>query len=461
LIRSLALSVLFLPFAGYAQFQVSQELTAGWTPVGSTLDFASVATGNSLVLNLELTNTFADLVTINSLSIGGTGEVPFSLPGNFIFELPYALAPGRSWNFQVGFSPSSLGSFSATLQVNSSVVLTLTGTGSSPAGDGTYAPTILDQGVAVTSSNPIDFGRVQMGTSSTQTLTILNGNPGPITISTIAVAGNGFSGPSGITLPCTLAPNQSQTFQIAFAPVAPNAAAGSLTINQTTFPLAASGFLAPFPLVSITFDQNTTTSAQQRTAIISLNAPANADTSGNLTLTFQPAAASATGDSAIQFLSGNPTVAGVTIHKGDTSANFVFQTGTTAGAISFALTLDNGSRASKTLTIAPETVQVNLSTAVAETGQLVLSLTGYDNTHAASQMAFTFYDTKGNVVAPGTLKADASQAFSGYYSANPMAGGAFALRASFPVTGDVTQIKTVQVEIVNPAGTATLPMIKF
>jgi hypothetical protein len=307
---------------------------------------------------------------------------------------------------------------------------------------------------------------VEIGRSAQQTFSIANPTSTAIPVSSLQVSGPGFAQTSGLSVPFNVQPGASINLQVTFSPSVANAVQGVLSVNQQTFILTGSGYAQPFPAVSIVFDQGSARSAQQRSLTISMASPATADTSGNLELTFTPSSPDANDDSAIQFLSGNPRIAAVTIHKGDTLAYFgsstqaAFQTGATVGQIGFHLKLGNGMEAENSLSIPAETVQINSATAVAEPGQVILSLTGLDNTHAASQMAFTFYDSSGKAISPGAIQTDASQIFAKYFAGNP-GGGAFALRAAFPVTGDSKQIAGARVQITNPAGSTQTPAISF
>lgn len=450
------IAILF-PLTAWGQLQLSVVRNGAPQPVGAALDFGSVPVGSSATLTLRAINTSDSTpVTIQSVAIAGTG---FSLPGTYVFELPYVLTPGASWDFKLGFSPVSLGAAQGVLRVSPGIGVALTGAG-------TAALSVSNQGQALTPGANVSFGRVEMGGSALQTFSIENPNSTAIAVGTLQVSGPGFAQTAGPSAPFNVQAGASINLEVTFSPAAANAAQGALSVNQQTFILTGSGYAQPFPAVSIVFDQGSASSAQQRSLTITMASPATADASGNLELTFTPSSPDASDDSAIQFLSGNPRIAAVTIHKGDTLAHFgsstqaAFQTGTTVGTVGFHLKLGNGTESKNTLSIAAETVRINSATAVAEPGQVILSLTGFDNTHAASQMEFTFYDSTGKAISPGAIQTDASQIFAKYFAGNP-GGGAFALRAAFPVTGDPKQIAGARVEITNPAGSAQTPAISF
>jgi hypothetical protein len=147
----------------------------------------------------------------------------------------------------------------------------------------------------------------------------------------------------------------------------------------------------------------------------------------------------------------------VHFQAGDPSA-CTFQTGTTAGVIAFTLTIGSTTVTTST-TIPAAPIALDLATAVPSTDRIIVSLTGFDNTHAASQLTFTFYDTAGKAIAPGLIQSDVSGPFANYYNQHPEVGGVFYLQAEFPVTGDITQVASVDVQIANPVGIAAPPRL--
>ncbi len=196
--------------------------------------------------------------------------------------------------------------------------------------------------------------------------------------------------------------------------------------------------------------------AEQTTLTIPLAAPSQVAGTGTLTMVFEPSVAGVTDDPGVLFLSGPARVATVTINPGDTvgmfgtSSSIGFQTGTTAGTIIFTLVLPNGTQQASAV-IVPAPVTFDTATAVNEPGQLIVGLVGFDNTYSASELEFTFYDANGNVLAGGAMSVSVAQVFQTYFQTTT-AGGSFALRASFLVSGDASVISGVDVQITNSAG---------
>jgi len=112
------------------------------------------------------------------------------------------------------------------------------------------------------------------------------------------------------------------------------------------------------------------------------------------------------------------------------------------------------------LVIPPSTIVLDGFTAVRRYGALDVALSGFDNTYSASQLAFTFYDLKGGPLPQGSINVDVATTFQQYF-ATTQVGGMFALLATFPVTGDVTQIGFVSAQITNSTGSTNAQQIPF
>jgi virulence-associated protein VapD len=83
------------------------------------------------------------------------------------------------------------------------------------------------------SANPVSFGNVQVGTSSTQPLTVTNAGQGAVNIAQASVTGSGFS-LSGLTTPVTINSGQRLTLSVIFGPQSSGAASGSLSLVSDT-----------------------------------------------------------------------------------------------------------------------------------------------------------------------------------------------------------------------------------
>lgn len=207
-----------------------QNLPGTLTAAPASVSFGNVQIGTSQTASETLSNTGGSNLTVTQLVATGSG---FSTAG---LSLPVTLTPGQSVAFSVIFSPSAAGLASGSLALtndgsNSPLNVALSGTGVA-AGSLTENPTSFS------------FGSVQVGASQTQTETLKNSGAESLTISQVTAAGAGFSY-TGLTLPLTLAPNQSSTFGVAFTPKTAGVVSGDLSItlsgSSNTLDIALSG----------------------------------------------------------------------------------------------------------------------------------------------------------------------------------------------------------------------------
>jgi hypothetical protein len=285
-----------------------------------------------------------------------------------------------------------------------------------------------------------------------------------VTVSSVAVSGNGFSGPIGLKTPVQIGSGQSVAFQVTFTPQSGTSYQGTLTVDGRAFALTGQGLNPALPSASIVFASTVGASAQQNSITIPLASASQVSGAGTITLVFQPSVAGITDDAAVQFLSGPFRIATVTIAKGATSAliggqsSMAFQTGTTAGTITFIMTLENNAPQQTSLIIPPAPINVDSATAVSLLGSINVAFGGFDNTYSASQIAFTFYDTTGKPLPQGAIDVDATVAFQQYFSST-QAGGTFQVLAQFPVSGNEAEIGWVAAQVTNSLGTTTAQQI--
>jgi hypothetical protein len=153
-------------------------------------------------------------------------------------------------------------------------------------------------------TNSLDFGSVNVGSSKALSITLSNSSaPGgaSITISQMAVTGSAFSTVLP-TLPLAIAPGQSSTLTITFAPKASGSATGNLTITiqgssqPATVPLTGTGS-APGQLAlnpsSLSFGNVAVGSSKSLTLSLSNNAPTGSQSISISQIAFTGAAFSA------------------------------------------------------------------------------------------------------------------------------------------------------------------------
>jgi hypothetical protein len=191
----------------------------------NSLAFGNVAVNSTATLPVTLTSSGTAPVTVSAAALAGTG---FTDSGA---TFPITLNPSQSVTLKVNFSPTAAGGASGQLTVTSNsstggtTVVQLSGTG-------TVATTTAQ---LLFSTTALSFGNVPVGSTATLSLTLTSSGTAPVTISSAALQGTGFSD-SGATFPVTLNPSQSLTLMVQFDPTATGTATGTLMIgsNSTT-----------------------------------------------------------------------------------------------------------------------------------------------------------------------------------------------------------------------------------
>lgn len=185
------------------------------------LSFGTMAVNSAVTQAVTLMSTGTSPVTVNSATVGGSG---FSLVSA---SFPVTLAPKQSVTLQVKFDPTTTGTMSGQLVVNSDSVLggtsvvALAGAGEAPAS----TPQLK------VSATKLSFGSVTVNSSTTQAVTLTSTGTGPVTVNQATVSGSGFS-LSGGSLPITLNPMQSTTLQVKFEATTTGTLDGQLTIQS-------------------------------------------------------------------------------------------------------------------------------------------------------------------------------------------------------------------------------------
>jgi hypothetical protein len=214
--------------------------------------------------------------------------------------------------------------------------------------------------------------------------------------------------------------------------------------------------------LSLSVDAQPLTSQQQAHVSVQSSVAAGTAAIGQLVMSFSPSISGIGDDPAVVFTATGGRQLQVTIAQGqqdgtyDGQSQITFQTGTTAGTITFTLSFPNQPIITKSFTITPASIEISSATAVRQNPNLIVSLTGYDNTYSAGQLSFIFFDTNGKQINSTPLTTDATSLFHNYFFTQSTAGGSFSMQASFPVVGDVTQIGSVKVTISNSSGPSTV-----
>ncbi len=195
---------------------------------------------------MTLTSSGTSPVTVSSAAITGAG---FTIVGG---SLPVTLNPGQAVTLQVQFLPTSTGAASGQITISSD---SSTGSTTVVALSGTSAGAPSPQ-LTVSATN-LSFGNVTVNTATTQSLTLTSSGTSPVTVSSAAITGAGFTIVGG-SLPVTLNPAQAMTLQVQFNPAATGAASGQITISSnsstgstTVVALSGTSTAAPNPQLTV------------------------------------------------------------------------------------------------------------------------------------------------------------------------------------------------------------------
>jgi hypothetical protein len=436
-----------LPLAdppGFALYY--RDPAAGETPVGESFTFASAAPGETSEARFRIRNPTAASVTINRLSID---------PGPFRtfdqFFPPRIIAAGDFADFSIRFAPTEAGEFERLLHVNDLLVKL--------RGSSTGLP-FLEIEVSgawkrLTTGSATDLGTVERRATLERRSRVVT-PPGATAAAPPAISGEGFS----------LSADGADEFVIRFSAEKAGSYSGSLDFAGRSFAVTAtaSEFSAPRPIPTIDAAQLKSGSQQKVTVEFSENS--RVQTTGTLKLVFRPDTAGSPDDSSIAFLPQLTRQVGFTVKEGATRADFngsdgvSLQTGTTAGTIVLQATVGSVTREAS-FHIAPAPVSLQSAKASVAPGAAEVVAVGFDNARSVSKVTFTFILKSGLAAAPGRIEKDVSATFQDYFKGNPAAGGSFALRANFPVSGAASELIGVEVEIANSQGTCQTGRLRF
>jgi hypothetical protein len=187
----------------------------------TSLSFGSVNAGVASSKSVTLTNSGTANVTISQVTVSAKDVAASGV------TTPLTLTPGQSQAMNVTFDPSAAETVSGNITVASTqgtnTVISVSGTG-------------IQAGVTLTPASA-NFGSVTVGSTNSQTIQISNPGNGVLTITQANVIGSGFS-TTGLTLPLSINPGLSSTFNAEYQPAAAGSASGSITFvsNAATSP---------------------------------------------------------------------------------------------------------------------------------------------------------------------------------------------------------------------------------
>jgi hypothetical protein len=387
------------------------------------------APGDISDARFRLRNPGSAAVTISRLSVDVSA---FRIVNQFF--PPHILAPAGFADFSIRFSPTQAGEYAATLAIND---LRVALRGSSAAG-----PKVELEDPAgwrtLTTGDTADLGSVERRATLKRRLRVT-----PAAAATLT--GASF----------TLAPTGDPSiFEILFTSDLASTASAVLTVDTRRFTLRATATEFALPRPSIATPPASLEPATQQKVIVRLSEPARTIVLGSAKLIFTPQPGQPD-EPAIAFLPQLIRTVPLQFAEGASEADVTFQTGTTAGSVTVQATIGAASAEVRfTLPERPLTL-----TAARASGAPEVVLTGYDNRRSVSKVAFTWYLKSGQVAAPGRIEADVAGQFRDYFGQNP--GGAFQLRARFPLSGTASELDGVDVEITSAQGAVQTGRLKL
>jgi len=421
-----------VPLAEVPTFQLLTVENGKETPVGTTFVMPPAAPGESSTARFRVRNSGAVAVVITRLSID---PGPFKTFDQFF--PPRTIAPGEFADFWVRFSPEAPGEYTRTLHVND---LKVSLTGSSVGLSVVEMETPAGWKV-LKAGEMVNLGSVERRSTLTRNIRITPPE-------TATVTGDGFQLVPG---------SDSSRFELRFVLDKVGLAKGSLVVGQRVFPLEVTVTDFPVPTPSIELLDEPGPARQVRFRI-RLSEAARTNLSAAVSVSFIPESG-LPDDAAVMLLPSSIRTVPVAIAEGaDASGEILVQTGTTAGLIQLRATL--GSKAAQaSFRIAPARVALTAAKAAVASANAEVVLTGYDTARSASRIVFTFWLKSGQTASPGRIEADVQSLFADYYKT--ISGSAFSLKAHFPVSGTHTELDSVEIEIMNSAGTTSTGRLRF
>jgi Abnormal spindle-like microcephaly-assoc'd, ASPM-SPD-2-Hydin/Protein of unknown function (DUF1573) len=179
----------------------------------SSVSFSGVNVGSSASKSVTITNSGNTTLTISQISVSAKD---FAVSG---MTTPVTLAAGANAALSVTFGPTASENITGNITVASSqgasAVIPVSGTG-------------LQAGLSI-SPGSASFGSVTLGSPTTQSIQLSNSGTGTLTVTQVSAAGTGFS-IATLALPLNINAGQAANVTVQFAPTAPGASSGSITI---------------------------------------------------------------------------------------------------------------------------------------------------------------------------------------------------------------------------------------
>jgi len=242
-----------------SNFSGSQGMIIGIQPIPtdvpnivlnpSSMDFGDVTIGNNTSAEFQIFNTGSQPLEVTDLNLVGDYADEFSFDGDEIFTLN----PGESQIVNVGYHPTIADDVFAIFQIYSNSyehdLMTAPLYGSGIFGE--------EPNITISTAS-IDFDSVAVGQSVFETLFVMNTGAAVLEISSIAVAGDGFSVDENL---CSIASGDSCEILVGFTPIDVGAFSGEIQISSNDpdneiaiIGLFGEGFQPPYSLGDVNND---------------------------------------------------------------------------------------------------------------------------------------------------------------------------------------------------------------
>jgi len=184
----------------------------------TTLNFGNVLVNGNVTQAVTLQNSGQSDVQVAQIAVTGGA---FSVSG---IAAPLTISAGQSMALQTTFAPKAAGAATGAITVTSNATnptSTVALSGSAVAASYTMS----------LSPSSLNFGNVSAGSSTKQNVQVSNSGNSSVTVTQVAASGAGIS-VGGLAAPVALAPSQSLTLSVTFAPTTAGATTGSVTVTN-------------------------------------------------------------------------------------------------------------------------------------------------------------------------------------------------------------------------------------
>jgi|GEM_PF-2667553 len=195
------------------------------SPSPSPLAFGDVTYGETVTQELTVTNDGGVTLEITDASPAGTDAGQVSIVAG---DTSTSLVPGETETYTVAVTPSQQTALSASVSVQTNA--------NDLAVPVTATPAVPNASPSLSDGSTIDFDATRTGSATQKTLTVTNDGDAVLTLGEPSVTGAGAY--SVVNAPSTayLAPGESITYSLTFAPSAEGTVQATLTFDEVSDP---------------------------------------------------------------------------------------------------------------------------------------------------------------------------------------------------------------------------------